>query len=137
MNTQKLREALIELKHQRALLDNAIANFEEILKTLNGVAPEAVASAGRPRENESYIDLTVRLLGESGKPLHIAEIAKRISSIRGKTIPRASVESSLLRHMNVSRSNPRVIKVRPAHFGLPIWKTFSKDQPVAMKIVQV
>jgi len=127
MNTQKLKEALVELKHQRALLDNAIANFEEILRTLNGVSPDAVVSSSKPRENGSYIDLTVRLLEESGKPMHIVEIAKKISAIRGKAIPRPSVESSLLRHMKVSRSDPRVTKVRPAYFGLPIWKTFAKE----------
>jgi hypothetical protein len=138
MNTHKLREALVELKHQRALLDSAITNFEEILKTLNGVAPEVAVSSRKSREKESYIDLSVRILEEAGKPTHITEIAKKISTIRGKTIPRASVESSLLRHMQISRSNPRVVKIRPAYFGLPIWKAFAKEQPAAQgKIAQI
>jgi HB1, ASXL, restriction endonuclease HTH domain len=134
MNSVKLKEALVELKHQRALLENAIANVEEVLKTLNGVAPDAVAASGKPRESESYIDLAVRILEEAGKPMHIAEIAKKVSAIRGKTVPRASVESSLLRHMNISRSNPRVVKVRPAHFGLPIWKTFAKEPSTTLSV---
>jgi hypothetical protein len=132
MNTVKLKEALVELKHQRAMLDNAISNLEDILKTLNGVAPETVTASGKSKEKESYIDLSVKILEEHGKPMHIAEIAKKISQIRGKTIPRPSVESSLLRHMTISRSNPRVVKVRPAHFGLPIWKTFAKEQPPSL-----
>jgi hypothetical protein len=128
MNTAKLKEALVELKHQRALLENAIRNFEEILETLNDTAPQTVSLTGKNVENESYIDLTVRILEEHGKPMHITEIAQKISEIRGKTVPRPSVESSLLRHMKVSRTRPRVSKVRPAYFGLPIWKTFAKDQ---------
>jgi hypothetical protein len=127
MNTQKLREALVELKHQRALLDTAIANFEEILSTLDGVAPQTIAAKDKGKNKESYIDLAVRILEEVGKPMHIVEIAKRVSEIRGKTIPRPSVESSLLRHMQIRGSSARVVKVRPAFFGLPIWKTFTKE----------
>ena len=126
MNTQKLREALVELKHQRALLDTAISNFEEILSTLDGVAPQAITKRD-DRNKESYIDLAVRILEEVGKPMHIVEIAKRVSQIRGKTVPRPSVESSLLRHMQIRGVSSRVVKVRPAFFGLPIWKTFTKE----------
>jgi hypothetical protein len=127
MNTQKLREALVELKHQRALLDTAISNFEEILSTLDGVAPQAITKKGDRNNKESYIDLAVRILEEVGKPMHIVEIAKRVSEIRGKTVPRPSVESSLLRHMQIRGVSSRVVKVRPAFFGLPIWKTFAKE----------
>ena len=127
MNTQKLREALVELKHQRALLDTAIANFEEILRTLNGVAPQAAPTSNTHRAKESYIDLSVRIIEEVGKPMHIVDIARRVSEIKGKNIPRPSVESSLLRHMQTSGTNARVTRVRPAYFALPIWKTFAKE----------
>ncbi len=133
MNTQKLREALVELKHQRALLDTAIASFEEILRTLNGVAPQAAPTSDSRKAKESYIDLAVRILEETGKPMHIVDIAKRVSEIKGKAIPRASVESSLLRHMQNSGTSTRVVRVRPAYFGLPIWKTFAKE-PTAITL---
>lgn len=128
MNTDKLKEALVELKHQRAMLDGAISNLENILKTLNGVSASTTSSSGRHVESESYIDLAVRILEEHGKPMHIADIAKKVSAIRGREIPRPSVESSLLRHMKVSSGRPRITKVRPAYFGLPEWKTlFSRE----------
>jgi hypothetical protein len=133
MNTQKLKEALVELKHQRALLDSAIANLEDILNTLGGVEPIVTAS-GKIKSAESYIDLTVRILEEAGKPVHIADIAKKISAIREKKIPRASVESSLLRHMK-DNAKTRVVKVRPAYFGLPIWKGFSGHDPTLPRVV--
>ncbi len=120
MNTAKLKEALVELKHQRAMLDGAISNLESILRALNGSG--TAAPVERHAETESYIDLTVRILEESGKPMHVSDIAKRISEIREKNVPRPSVESSLLRHMKVSRVRPRIVKVRPAYFGLPEWK---------------
>lgn len=132
MNTQKLREALVELRHQRALLDNAIANLEGILSTLNGVTPEPSVIKGKSTTG-SYVDLSVRILEESGKPMHITEIAKKVSEIKGRNIPRASVESSLLRHMQTTKGEPRVTRVRPAYFGLPVWKSFAKE-PVAMTL---
>ena len=135
MNTQKLKEALVELKHQRALLDTAIANLEDVLSTLSGVVPPVIAASGKIKETESYIDLTVRILEGEGKPVHIAELAKRISVIRKKEIPRASVESSLLRHMKLAGNKARVAKVRPAYFGLPIWNTFVKERPAITGII--
>ena len=67
MNTEKLKEALVELRHQRALLDGAISNLDNILKTLNGVSASTASSSGRHMESESYIDLAVRILEEHGK----------------------------------------------------------------------
>ena len=130
MNTDKLKEALIELRQQRELLSAAIADIEGILKTLNGgSAGVPVASGKRSKEKESYIDLSVRILEEAGKPMHIADIAKRISGVRGKLIPRASVESSVIRHIQVFGAKARIIKMRPAYFGLPTFKNMPVNVP--------
>jgi len=124
MNTQKLTEALVEMKHQRALLDAAIKNLEGILASLDGTsAPVSASTRSRKPEIGSYIDLGEQILAESGKPMHIAGIAAKISDLRGKNIPRANVESSFLRHIQTSKDAARIIKVRPAYFGLAAWKT--------------
>ena len=127
MNTAKLREALVELKRQRALLDSAISNLGSVVQTLDD-APVEVAKSGKRREKESYLDLAVRILEEAGKPMHIVQITQKVSEMRGKNVPRPSVESSLLRNIKVGGSKARVVRTRPAHFGLPIWKSFTRDQ---------
>jgi len=124
MNTQKLKDALIEMKHQRALLEAAIKNIEGVLATLGDVSPtESTPSNKKTYDEGSYIDLGQRILEEYGKPMHIVEIAKRISELKGKSIPRASVESSFVRHIKIFGDKARIVKTRPAFFGLPLWKT--------------
>lgn len=130
MNTQKLKEALVELKHQRTLLDGAIKNIEGVLDALrNGT--EAPTSQ-RKSSAMSYIDYGESILEQAGKPMHIEEIAKKISEATGKETPRASVESSFSRHIKNFGPKARVVKIRPAHYGLPIWRTlFHKEQQSA------
>lgn len=124
MNTQKLKDALVEMKHQRALLETAIKNIEGVLTTLgDGTPTESAPSSKRAYEGGSYIDLGQKILEEYGKPMHIVEIAKKISAIKGKPIPRASVESSFVRHIKIFGDKARIVKTRPAYFGLPLWKT--------------
>ena len=122
MNTDKLNEALVELRHQRALLDTAISNIESVLKTLQASTGEPRTSSNGKKHEGSYIDLAVRILEEAGQPIHIKEIAKKISTLRGKQIPRASVESSVIRHIATYGKNARIVKVRPAYFTVPSLK---------------
>ena len=136
MNTQKLTDALLEMKQQRALLDGAIKNIEGVLAALGNSSFVADSPATRKTANAtaSYIDLGVQILSEAGKPMHVKEIAKRISEIKGKNIPRASVESSFIRHIKANGPNPpRIAKSSPAFFGLSVWKPLFAvpDQGVA------
>jgi len=136
VNTQKLTDALLEMKQQRALLDGAIKNIEGVLAALGNSSFVADTPATRKTANApaSYIDLGVQILSEAGKPMHVKEIAKRISEIKGKNIPRASVESSFIRHIKGNGPTPpRIAKSGPAFFGLSVWKPlFSMpDQSVA------
>lgn len=132
MNTHKLNEALAEMRHQRAVLDVAIKNIESVLATLSEPSSTPLATSDAPRRSAkepSYIDLGVKVLADAGNPLHISEIAKRISESRGKEIPRASVESSFIRHIKAFGDSARIVKVRPAYFGLPAWKSLFSEQP--------
>lgn len=131
MNTEKLKEALVELVHQRALLDAAIKDIEGVLDTLEGQVDHS-ASRRRSPDGKSYIDYGEKVLEQHGKPMHISQIAERIGEMRGKPTPRASVESSFIRHIKSFGPKARIAKVRPAYFGLPIWRTlFHKEQESA------
>jgi HB1/ASXL restriction endonuclease-like protein with HTH domain len=130
MNTEKLTEALVEMKHQRALLDAAIKNIEGVLDSLGGGdAQKSAPRVGRRREQGSYIELAQAILAEHGGPLHIKDLAAKISEKRGRNIPRASVESSIVRHIKAYGNNSTIIKVHPAIFGLRAWKTLFVKQP--------
>ena len=132
MNTDKLNEALVELRHQRALLDAAITNIESVLKTLQASTNEPRTSSKDKKKHEgSYIDLGVRVLEEAGRPVHIKEVAQKISDIKGKRIPRASVESSFIRHIAAFGNEARIAKVRPAYFTVPSLKHASQTAPLA------
>lgn len=120
MNTEKLKDALTELQGQRTVLDAAIINIQSVLAMLNGQPnttplPAADASGG------SYIDDGVDVLRNSGRMMHVTEIAKAISKLRGKTISRGSVESSFIRHISKTKT-PRLSKAPKSMYGLPEWK---------------
>jgi hypothetical protein len=62
--------------------------------------------------------------------MHIKEIATRISSVRGAPVNRASIESTIVRHIGKA-NNPRIAKFAPGMFGLPMWK---QPQPTLAQI---
>jgi hypothetical protein len=130
VNTSKLKEALAELQQQRLILDGAISSIQRIIATMNGGAETASVAEPEARKT-SYIDDTVKLLEIAGQPLHIKEITKQIGEMRGAESARASIESSLGRHIELLKERARVVKVRPATYGLPIWKSLPKHSVAA------
>lgn len=108
MNLSKLREQIADLKAERDRIDHAIQALESVLSGLN---PDHVISErprphielrlsrGKRRQEQSYRALAIKTLREAGKPLHITDITKTVSDIRGKPVSRAAVESSLIRAM--------------------------------------
>lgn len=128
VNTNKLKEALAELQHQKAMLDGAITQLQNIVATVNGSALRDKSSQenGR-REARTYIDEAVTVLEMSGQPLHISKIAEKIGEIRNREIARASVESSIIRHASSLGNRARIVKVRRGFFGLPLWKAIARE----------
>ncbi len=131
MNTEKLTEALDDLKAQRGVLDTAIAGIENALKLLGGQEYRSVsvtvpltgvqANASIGSSGTSYIDYAEVFLREAKKPLHVTELTRMISDRKGKKVQRASVESSFIRHIEKSKE-PRLAKSAPSTYGLPEWK---------------
>ena len=123
MNTNKLTEALFELQGQRTVLDAAISNIQKVLAMLNGqqdqeTVPVTIAASDDIR---SYIDDAVSVLRNSGKPMHVKELASAIGELRSKPISRTSVESSFIRHIGKAKK-PRLSKTGRSTYGLPEWK---------------
>lgn len=123
LKTDKIRDAIVDLQEQRDLIDSAIQSLQAILVRLNGhsqVQMPFAAESSPATDKSSYIDLTVQLLKASGRPMHIKQILEQVRILRGNpNVKRGSVESSLLRHIELKGSESRVRKVRPATFGLP------------------
>lgn len=131
MKTEKIREAIEDLKHQKGLIDGAIRVLEDLLVTLGDRASEAESSHGATMplvlhladnlqsERPSYLEATVRMLKNIGRPLHISEIVRQMTHIRqDANIRRQSVESTLLRHIQAKGTHSKIIKVGRGMYGL-------------------
>ena len=131
MNTTKLREALAEMESERSVLEEGIGSLRKLIALLEGTAPEIQTETISPGESRrSYIDDAVDLFRSCQKPLHVKEIAGKISEARGISVQRASLESTLIRHINKA-NQPRIAKFGPSMFGLPEWK---QSQPTLAQI---
>lgn len=131
MNTTTLQQALAELKHQRATLERAILGIEDALAALNSEisvsVPQAVGSHSAPKRSRryktvsSYIDDAVKVYESVGKPLHIKVLIDQMSNLRGAAVSRASVESSIIRHI-AKASEPKLARFGASTYGLSAWK---------------
>lgn len=131
MNTMKIRAALDDLIEQRKVIDDAVTSLQRILQSSNGSdASGDVATVSLPELAKSYIDETVELLREEGRPLHVNMITKRISEKRGREVARPSVESSLISHMKHAGERSRVVRMQPGTYGLPEWKVVPRGENV-------
>lgn len=125
MKTDKIKEALTDLQHQRELIDNAINSLQTILLRLNGASTHQAAMDFTPEpafmsKKLSYVEAAIRILEANERPMHVKRIWKQIQELRGnKTIKRQSVESTLLRHIDVKGDEARIRKVAPATYALP------------------
>ena len=128
MNTSKLRDALDDLEHQQDILSEAATAIKAVIARLDAYSGAINATANIPvvddtrqdrgfSEIRSYIDETVDLLAVMGRSMHVKEIAAHISKVRGSNVNRASLESSLIRHI-AKANQPRIAKTGPSTFGI-------------------
>ena len=108
MNTSKLKEALVELQHERATLDSIISQLQGILASVNGSDSKASRSFAVAQVRESYLDLTVDILEHARKPMHVNDITPKISELRKKKATAQSVNSSLVRHIKGSSTRAKI-----------------------------
>jgi hypothetical protein len=129
MNTTTLQQALADLKYQRSTLDRAIIGIEEALSTLGSemsvtqtVSPRGTMKRGGKYKNtSSYIEDAIKVYETVGKPLHIKMLIDQMSRLRGKAVSRASVESSVIRHIAKAKE-PKLARFGASTYGLNAWK---------------
>jgi hypothetical protein len=127
MNTNKIEESIIEMQRQRAVLNNAIEQLQQVLDDLNdGSEQPTIAIGGRipqapPGKKLSISDLGIKVLEEHGQPMHIKEIATKAGEKRGRQVTRASMEVSFMQTIKGAKkggNKPLVRKYGPGIFGL-------------------
>lgn len=130
MNTRKLKEALVELQQERDKLDNMISQLRGMIAVADAEVAGWKDSIGVQLKavRPSYIEETVRILEQAGKPMHVKDITARIAESRKADVPRASVESSLIRHISLGE-RAKISKFGPSLYGLPSWKGIINNPP--------
>lgn len=98
--------------------DEAIRTLEKVLGQYRGLL--AHANGEFPQDaRQSYVQLAIAVLEEIGKPTPITVLLERIRERRNdRTITRGSVETCLLRHLNMKGEDAEVVKPSPGIYAL-------------------
>lgn len=132
-----MTEALNEMRANRDILDLAISHLEKALSALSNGNPVAHASIAEghldvPKYNKtsprSYIDDAVVIISDAGHPLHARDLAEKMSKIRNRVIPRASMESTLIRHITDLKERARLSKTDRSTYGLADHRNGHQEQ---------
>ena len=120
--------SVITIPHSDAEIkvwDEAIRSMETILAHYKNCRAEACRQAGieppedTPARQQSYVQLAIAVLEEIGRPTPITVLLERIRERRNDpTITRGSVETSLLRHLNIKGDNTEFVKPCPGTYAL-------------------
>jgi len=132
MNSPKLLEAISELESQRSVIDDAITHLKRAYAALNGVGPKversvsdqspSASDSNGASARRSFVSEAVEILEKQGHSLHLRDIVKYITSVRGQAQAQASVGVSLIREgerAKIAGRVPRVVKVGPNTFDIP------------------
>ena len=121
MNTDKLKEALLDLQKQRDTIEDAIKSLQRVLLQLNGHGEQNVLplDSGKVQAiaEGTYVDLAVQLLEANGhRPMHVIKLVEQIRLLKNNpAIKRQAVESALHRHIN-GQAEKRIVKDSPARY---------------------
>ena len=135
----KLHESLETAIRERAALERIEHDLRNMIDSLTAAStthPSKGASAvdipqvslnEEPATPESFshgggdnIDLVAGLIRDARRPLHITEIAKGLSVIKGRPISRTTIEPGLNRHVGrVPLIRRKLFKSAPSTFSVP------------------
>lgn len=133
MNTERIKEVISELQEEIRDKEDAIRSLQKLLIGVNGkglVAPSVHVTVSDSlvindnfnrllfNSDESYVDLAVKLIKASNRPLTVSEIVDQIKTLKNNPqIERRSVEATLHQHATNSKS-PRLLRMAPGTYGL-------------------
>jgi hypothetical protein len=124
MNSPKLLEAIAELEAQRRIIDDAILHLKRAINALGGIGIVVDSVDSLPdlsrKSSPSYVNEAVQAIQREGHALHVKKIVDFIASIRSERPSRASVESSIIRHISKTR-NPKLMKSAPSTYDLTVY----------------
>jgi len=139
MKTTRLKAALADLVQERQLLAEAISALEAVLRRLEDSDTDSLPAIQRgarlsvPGESRhssnSYVRLTVRVLGEFGKPMNVKDLTYRVGILRGEQVDRRSYEATLAKHIKRLKSRSELERVRPGVYALSSWADTTKTLP--------
>jgi dynactin complex subunit len=123
VNTQKLKEALVELQQERDKLESMIVQLRSMIASVEPARGNGanLSETARVEPKSSYIDDAVKILERHGKPMHVKKITDQISEMRHSKVARGSVESSIARHVSLGERS-RLAKFGPSRYGLSNWR---------------
>ena len=126
MDTQKIVDALEDLRSKRSILDQAIRSLESALTVMQGSAEtvEFVVHASsaplrrqRRQAKSSNMDHAIDVLG-SVEQMHIQELAERVSKLAGHPVSRGSLDGGISREIRVNNGSSRFDRVSPGTYKL-------------------
>lgn len=122
MDTTKLRDAIGDLREKRDAIDDALHSLENALAVLSGSAPVSVAqpapASSRPAR-KSNMDWAIELLEVHG-PIHIEELAEKVSDAVGHEVSRATLDGAISREIREKNGASRFERVAPGIYGLRV-----------------
>jgi hypothetical protein len=127
MNTSKLKDALLELRAQRTVLDGAISGLEKIIAAMNGGPEQHSNVISNSNIYRSYVDFAVSVLENRNKPMSTKDLTFEVTRLKGKDVSRASLEATLFKHIQSEKENARIEKVGPGFYALPSWPQETKN----------
>ena len=136
MILEKLKEALAAVELERNALNDTEAELRSMIARHTGNTVSSSFVRDKDEINLSNLSRSVKatsagerdgiddvadILRSAGKPLHITEIAERLSTVRNAQVNRTEIEPGLNRHVTKTKKR-RIDKFGPSIFGLPEWK---------------
>jgi hypothetical protein len=133
VNTDKIRDIISEIEEEIRVREEALTSLRRLMS--NGTSKAASQTAIEIKasdnlvltdslqtimfgHNESYVDLAVKLIKASSRPLSVSEIVGQIRTLKNNPqIERRSVEATLHQHVAKSQT-PRLTRVSPGIYGL-------------------
>jgi len=125
MDTTKIVAALADMQEKRRAIDEAIKALQSALAVLQG-SDEHVADAmpvvsitearRRGRSGKSQLDFSAEVLSDEPH-VHIEELTKRVASLMGHEVSRATLDGGISREIRLKKGASRFRREAPGVYA--------------------